>query len=541
MASSSQHQLIITPAGGSQFGAIAITEEMAQYLAGIGDNPASFNKITWRGAGCSRYSEAVILCSYANAQAALNGTLSNASTITIGNLSGTPTERFSAAMYLIEAKPIQLSFNTGGHAQAGMYALKFVDNRYFLKGIEFDKETGYNVTIPGSRSSYFTQSQSSGSPYSWAQIISDLTTAMGISPANNLTYANAGDPIDFIFQGESAAELLDRVLCALGACLVAQPNNLYTIDLIRNFNHTQANQEDSYVSERVGGGMIYAQTSGQFNKILNSAMPSSVTVRFPRQLSSVDDSANSTYPSAINQYYYQKSVTATASGIGVPGRAGYVAIINDTMWALGNPGSETNTSNLTTRASFVATSYYSRWQTFADSTRFRGIVNPMTGSNFNGFTGTITFCHTMQGTFTDFVNDFSMFPVGGDGDAISGKSISRVMGNGDIQAWRAFDGTVYLSSTNTDQRAKILSVASGSTPGPWAYIGQTPSGSNITLMNTMEPCDGSPGSLGVNVASNGTVNGGTCVVQSLGPNENFIPYYTDSNGTNWVTVPNSAQ
>lgn len=75
----------------------------------------------------------------------------------------------------------------------------------------------------------------------------------------------------------------------------------------------------------------------------------------------------------------------------------------------------------------------------------------------------------------------------------------------------------------------------GSTTTLSAYNGFEQNGTTANLLS------GSPGSLGVNIATDGTVNSGSCVVQPIG-NGGVVFISWDQVNSRWVfSVPNSAQ
>lgn len=89
-----------------------------------------------------------------------------------------------------------------------------------------------------------------------------------------------------------------------------------------------------------------------------------------------------------------------------------------------------------------------------------------------------------------------------------------------------------------------ISSHNGTGPTEWnPYILTMPGGDTAQGYNGLESVAGSPGSLGVNVSSsNGTVNGGTCVVQPLGTSPKPIPITWDSVNLRWAfAISNSAQ
>jgi hypothetical protein len=173
---------------------------------------------------------------------------------------------------------------------------------------------------------------------------------------------------------------------------------------------------------------------------------------------------------------------------------------------------------------------------------FKDVFIGQATSGNNATTGNITF-KEMYVTGTGVVpfsqgrssaGNATAVPFNGGGTVVSGTNLI-------ILAFDNGNATKYAYLSISPPAAKITGVTSGSAPGPWVYKGVNTASANITIKNTMEPCNGSPGPLGVNVSGNGTVGNGTCIVQPIGNMTNFCPAYIDGNGTYWVTIPNSAQ
>ena len=89
-----------------------------------------------------------------------------------------------------------------------------------------------------------------------------------------------------------------------------------------------------------------------------------------------------------------------------------------------------------------------------------------------------------------------------------------------------------------------ITANSAATATSWNYTCSGYGGTPVYAVcrNGCEPCNGTPGKLGVNVGTNGTVNGGACVVQPIGVGCEVLlwPDPTVSGGF-MFSVPNSAQ
>ena len=104
----------------------------------------------------------------------------------------------------------------------------------------------------------------------------------------------------------------------------------------------------------------------------------------------------------------------------------------------------------------------------------------------------------------------------------------------------SIDG-VLPSSSATVQLATINGY-NGTGPCSWnPYLITLFASSSTTAYNGMEPVNGSPGSLGVNVGTNGSVNGGTCFVQPIGAGAVVITVWDTVNGRWTFSTANSAQ
>ncbi len=106
---------------------------------------------------------------------------------------------------------------------------------------------------------------------------------------------------------------------------------------------------------------------------------------------------------------------------------------------------------------------------------------------------------------------------------------------------------VYMNSNPSITLGRITGVLSTTNSTTWVYQATFTTGSTASAYNAFEwngtnpsMIQGSPGSLGVPVASNGSVNGGTCFVHPLGVT-GWLSMYPDPNNAQWTfSAPNSA-
>lgn len=116
---------------------------------------------------------------------------------------------------------------------------------------------------------------------------------------------------------------------------------------------------------------------------------------------------------------------------------------------------------------------------------------------------------------------YDVFPIGRNDD---GKVLVRFIGGGG-------GGT---------RRATITGHAAISGHVGWTYAATLDDSTTVTLYNDMEPCEGTPGKLGLNVAGDGTLNGGSCHIQPIG--NATVPVCWDAVNERWAfCVSNGAQ
>lgn len=521
-------QLTVILPGASEVGACALTSEILREFATMGEDASALNRITWR-AGAGNYSEATILMRAPDVSVLL-GAATNTVTIKIGDFSDSNRQVFCNQMYLLEPRPVHVGINDS------LYAVRFVDARYFWKGIAANH--AYNVTTTWDRNSFYTQSESGGTtPYTWAQIITGLLGDLNLSSdcVNNLDMVTGtATPNDFLMDNEPVGEMLDRVLAIFGAVLVAYPTpggsgKRYLIDYVRSFNQNALKTNDAFLSERTAGGVVYdAGNISGTGQLLNNIMPCNVTIKFPRQIpATAGDYPSSSDPPPMRQF---KTLT---SDVGIPsgltGRIGYTAIVNDALWAIGPIGSETNLTALQARADAISTAYYQRWKLAAINCRTSGVINPLP------IAGTVEWHHTATGVYTDV---HSLRDLLRDAD-----DTGRFYSLGNIQTWKTFDGATVISD-NTPGIMPLPGSITASSGGPtsFAYTASTYTGTTlVTVRNGAEPFDGSPGKLGITISSSGTTSGG-CTVKAIGVGYEtlFWPDPTVAGGF-MFSVPNSGE
>lgn len=519
--STSFQQLTVTFAGGQTVGACALTPEIVEKLSSFGEDVSALNRMTWR-CGAGSFSEITILMLRADVVTMLAAGMGQPVTIKFGNTSDALRCITADKMYSLEPRPIHvMQLNSSINA---MYACRFVDERYFWAGA--NSNHAFNMTVTIDRTTYYTQSENTGVPYTWEQIADAVIDDLPVSAVDFFYAAGFFDgvstPNDYLMNYEPSGVMLDRILDVFGATVYALPNAAvtginpsgarYLIGRIDAYNTNALLTNDQFLGERIAGGVIYSRGNAEGNAIINAIMPSSVTVKFPRQIPvGTQDTAGSANPPPMRQFKVLSSTAGRPSGL--TGRTDYSITVSDALWAVGPIGTETNLTALRARADALSANYYRQWQATAVSTRHSGVVNPLPVA------GVVEWHHTAGGVFTDVHVMRGLIP-----EAMASEDYSpdRAVGLGGAQVFKTFDGSLFVNGVpvNGPIWAKITAV-SGTIPGAGAYTAQTYDGliTFAVVRNLMEAdWVGSPGSQGVSIGSNGTVNGTACAVKYLGVN-----------------------
>lgn len=431
---------------------VAITPELAAELANIGEDAGSLNTLQWP-AGVSAFAEGVFLMDKANADA-LKADRSSAVTVKLtDDLSGTTSDYIVTAnrLWQLPHRPIHLQ-PIGTRATAGywdgLYAVRLVDDRYWLKEATVSTSQSYNVTLPESRSDYFTSTLNGGTAFTWSGLITGLISDLGLSgqvTVNSTGSTVGGTPADFLMEGDGAAAMLDRVLATLGLVFYAGwgssnswGSTRYLIDTPTALASSVSALMAARLNDYMSGGPQYDMAGADSDAVgwLDVVMPSSVAIYFPRQPGTNSNAAGNIYSPTLNQYYRVNSTNGKPTGS--TGRASYSINVFDNTWALGEVGAETNAAALQTRADTLAASYYARWQITKTQTRHRGF------HNVGPFPGLIRWSLTPAGPFTVVSVPDNWWEYGGNRDILEGFRNRRVVGLGGIRTARTYDGSLLI-------------------------------------------------------------------------------------------------
>lgn len=142
-----------------------------------------------------------------------------------------------------------------GDPRLSVYLLEFVDRRYFLARFS-SCNVGYNVRCPGTSygastaTDFYAATLNSGSLWTWAEIINNLTSRLGITVRNLLGVGEVPTtvPENLSFRGVRTWAALQSVLSMVGGELIYNP----VADSFRIINAAQATNEiDSTLAARL--------------------------------------------------------------------------------------------------------------------------------------------------------------------------------------------------------------------------------------------------------------------------------------------------
>lgn len=535
---SARIQLLIN----NNYAVIVITNEIAEWLQGIGEDPLKLNSMHWEGVGASKWSTGRFLITKETSDYLKNLNRSSPVLLTFideqaKNSAGTVS---FDQLYQLPHRPIHLRYDAGGNVIDGIFELTLVDERYFWQGNPTTASSSLNVTLPQDRTKYFDNTTNgANTPWAWTDLVTKLLSNLGISNsvANNISLDSGSQtPSDALFFDEPAAVTLDRVLASIGCVLGVRWNaaggtKRYIIDTPFNLTSNIGDIEDSLLDDRYLGGAAYIPGSPDGNAWLDAIMPAGVIVRFPRQLQSTGtDSESASKPGELNQFFIATSIAGKPTN--TTGRVGQNVVINDSMWAIGPIDSETNATALQQRADYLAKQYYRRWKLPQIDVKIRGFY-----SFSSAWCGQIDWCLLPTAPLTIArVNWKTMGLWGGDEDVgFEGFNRKRVVGVGGVQAIKTFDGSLLLVSPNQSTFEARITNKSGAFPA-WTYTIQrvtkkdttqtgylqwVTDGTDLSATNRSEfaPQSSYPYTYGNGVtitASDGTVNSGSCKIAPIG-------------------------
>ena len=486
---------------------VALTDELASILAANGEEVPELNKLVWPvGASCP--AKAVFLVHSDAAQVLSGGDRTTGVAVKFSDDTLNATQgTFTATMYQVEHRPVHIAL--WQKDIAALYAVTLVDARYFWQGKLTDKS--FDVTTTTDRTAFYDETKNTGSTWTWAGILTELAGLLGITLDVSAVTGTTGDPTDYLLTSDSVALTIDRICTALGMVFVAGVDGTYSVVLPSSLNANSFLHNTTFLKERIAGGTVRDVGIFDGQQWIDAVMPSSVNVRFPRQIPSGADTHDATDPPPLRQFYVATSTNGKPPG--TTGRANYATVINDALWAIGPIGSETNATALQARADYLASVFYQRYGMSVHDVRLMGFVN------LGKVPGTVVWRLTAGGPFTDLHVRAGPTDFGRD----------CVIGLGGIQTHRTMDGALIISGAGSKDFRVKLTAHSGSFP-QFSYSGyQTTgfdgtaswltTGSLITGIKNRMETNVTTGEYGTGVpitSSSGQVNSTACVIKPIG-------------------------
>lgn len=213
-----------------------------------------------------------------------------------------------------------------------VYLCDVVDRRRFLANSPVDR--GYNLKNSDG-TGYLSASLNSGSAWTWAGVVQDVWTALGLGTAPALPFTPDGTPENLKYHGADAWEALNDVLDRL-ACSVFYDPAADTFAFVR-LGDAAASGATAFTSLKASLDRDSLRLwDAYWREPDRGRLPEKVRVLFPRRPLPTDGSSP----------YYAVDVTLTAT-TGVA--AGSYVQLHDDLTAVGS-GTPTNASALTTRA-----------------------------------------------------------------------------------------------------------------------------------------------------------------------------------------------
>ena len=188
---------------------------------------------------------------------------------------------------------------------------------------------------------------------------------------------------------------------------------------------------------------------------LDATMPAEVSVLFPREVpaSEIDVQTNDDSP-PLQQFAIFTSQEGKPAD--VDGRGLTTIKVHDNLWARGPIGDETNKTGLQDRADYLATRFYERFKMSQGAAVLRGFHALEIGW------GETKWSLSVRGAFTSYSVPSDWYGLGGDADVGEGFLDKRVIGLGDVQVWKNWAGSLFISSGASRQRIFAVQVAVGS-------------------------------------------------------------------------------
>jgi hypothetical protein len=404
-----------------------------------------------------------------------------------------------------------LSDSEGSRTQNDFVEVYVYDARFYMRTpIDFV----VNVQQAGF-STFYPSTLNSGVEYTWAEAVAASTFSLTWP-----TLPTTWKPRNLIFDMVPVARLLDSIAETLRIIAGYSP---FTNTVVMYAPGAESANNSSLLAST-----LPYKISGRPSDRHLKKMPGTYRVVF--KYYSTDLFANR---------YYTKDVAGTLGG-----SASNVYVIHVGEYvALWNGATASNSAELDAVAADIA----ARTEAFMSTTPDEAVYAGWWPFEVDGYIRAVRWYSTREGAFTAvrMNSDRDFFPADTQRKTLDAVANQLVTGLGGQQSGMALNGSrLVWPSGSGGGVSGTITASSSLTLTSWAYTCQSYTGAIVyaPCRNGCEPCEGSPGKLGVNVASDGTVNGGACVVQPIGVGceVDLRPDPTTPGG--WLfSVPNSAQ
>lgn len=303
-------------------------------------------------------------------------------------------QQFITSLYMLPPRPLVQNMYGSGSSQTydpnQLWLVTLVDERYYFQFVDAGK------IRPSSQT--------------WTQFVQGLCTTLGIADltaaggAIPAAYGTPDDDSPLYSNYENAAQLLEAALWNVGRWAWRTPATGAYGAYPFTFFTTVTDTSHKHDSQRVaGGGVDPSYRLATTDAVVNSLLPASVNIVFPKYLNSTSyiDTRNATFvtkPSYGDAY----SINVTLSGAGFgayTGVSGKTAVLHDTakaFFALATDPTPINQTQLSNLATQLATDFYNVLAMVRRDEVMPGIYDA-TQIQFNGRTlGFLDLVYTLQ-------------------------------------------------------------------------------------------------------------------------------------------------
>ena len=358
-----------------------MTQDLASWLSISGRDPNSFNRLMWPG-GAGRWAQGTFLMLDSDLPSNLKGEKKI--------IFKSPGDDFNdvkiGGMYFGHIRPLSK------RGPQTLFEVQMYDERYHWQFKDIAEIA--NITVESDRETLFTTKKDT----SWDTLLENVLEDLGVLGRTAIeTPGTSVNPPDMQFFSEPGGITVDRICSALGCAFTASFKDGAPSYGIKPYAAHSGQILNLLENDHVmSGGVTYDSTKPEGKATLNRVMPSEVKVLFPRTRTRIALGLVSTTGMEENQYYDVTVSDGRPSG--TSGISGTKATIYDTMYAIGVIDSETNTSEMSTRASELSSFFFARYEQPKGNAVLSGFHGGFDG--LGGMPGTIEWIYHPDGPLT---------------------------------------------------------------------------------------------------------------------------------------------